>query len=160
MTRIHLRAVVPAPIDEVFAFFDDPDNTAEFNEHAESIKLVEVQADGRRTVDVVMKAGQKTWMQTVKQVVRERPTRLVTRGGSWTTDRNQFSLSIMTDRRFQADGDDTAIDVTIEYEMQHSLRRPVWAILGWLQRGAAQREFEYQLTLMVQRLASRGHLVT
>jgi len=154
MAGIHLHVFVPAPIDEVFAFFDDPDTTAEFNEHAESIKVVAVQADGRRTIDVVMKAGRKTWMQTVEQVVREPPTRLTTRGGSWTTDRNQLSLSMTTDRRFSPDGDGTVIDITIDYGLRQPLKHPIRAVLSWLQRGQAQREFEYQLSQVVQRLAS------
>lgn len=158
MTRIRLHAFVPAPIDEVFAFFDDPDNTAEFNEHAASVEVVDVQPDGRRTIDVVMKAGRKTWMQTIEQVVREPPTRLTTGGGSWTARRDQPSLSITTDRCFSTDGDGTVIDVTIDYRLQQPLRRPVWAVLGWLQRGQTQREFEYQLSRIVERLASRGQV--
>ena len=156
MTRIHLKAYVPAPIEEVFDFFDDPDNTLEFNQHAERFEVVEVQSDGRRTIDVVMKAGRKTWMQTFEEVVREPPTRLTTQGGTWTTQRDQLELSATTDRRFSVDGDGTRVDVTVDLRLQRPLQRPFWAVLGWLQRGAAQREFERQLSQVAQRLARRG----
>jgi hypothetical protein len=156
VARIHLNAYLPAPIDEVFDFFDDPDNTLEFNEHAERFDVVDVQPDGRRTIDVVMKAGRKTWMQTVEQVVREPPTRLTTRGGTWTTQRDQLMLSGTTDRRFSVEGDGTRIDVTLDFRLQRPLQRPFWVVLNWLQRGAAQREFEHQLTQAAQRLAGRG----
>lgn len=156
MTRIHLNAHLPAPIDEAFDFFDDPDNTFEFNEHAERVEVLVTQPDGRRTIDVAMKAGRKTWMATVEQVVREPPARLMTRGGTWTTDRDHLMLTVTTDRRFSVEGDGTRVDVTIESRLHRPLRRPFWAVLGWLQRGVAQREFEHQLSQAAQRLAGRG----
>jgi hypothetical protein len=64
-------------------------------------------------------------------------------------------MSLTTDRRFSVHGERTDIDVRIEYQTHHVLKRPLAAIHGWLQRGAVQRESEYQLTLMIQRLASR-----
>lgn len=111
-TRIsrHVRA----PIEDVFAFFDDLSYTLEFNPHAERIDVVHHKPDGRRTYDVVMRSDTNEWMQTVEQVLREPPTRLVTRGGSWTNDRRKWLLTIATDRRFSVDGDGTRIDITIE----------------------------------------------
>jgi carbon monoxide dehydrogenase subunit G len=156
VTRVHVNAYVHAPIEEVFDFFDDPDNTLEFNEHAERFEVVEVRPDGRRTIDVVMQAGRKRWMQTVEQVVRDPPTRLTTRGGTWTTQRDQLILKATTDRRFSVEGDGTRVDVAIDLRLQRPLQRPFWAVLGWLQRGAARRQFEHQMSLVAQRLAERG----
>lgn len=149
-TRIsrHVRAL----IEDVFAFFDDLSHTLEFNPHAERIDVVHHKPDGRRTYDVVMRTDTNEWMQTVEQVLREPPTRLVTRGGSWTNDRRKWLLTIATDRRFSVDGDGTRIDITIESRLDQPLRRPLQAIRNWLWRGAAQRGFEHQLALIAKRL--------
>ena len=155
MTRTHLSTYVPAPIDEVFDFFDDPDNTLEFSEHAENMTVVDVQGDGRRTTDVLMKAGRKTWMQTVEQVVRQRPTRLTTRGGTWTTDRERFLLAVTTDLRFSAAEGGTQIDLTSEFRLQRPWRHPFWALLNRLQQGATKRNLEYRMSLVTERIASR-----
>ena len=147
--------LVRAPLDDVFAFFDNPTNTLEFNPHAEGFETVDLQPDGRRTYDVVMRSEGKRWMQTVEQVVRYPPTRLVTRGGSWTTDRRRLLLTIITDRRFSIERDGTRLDITIELKQPRS--RPLQAVRNWLSRGAAQQEFEHQLGLMVERIeAQRG----
>jgi uncharacterized protein YndB with AHSA1/START domain len=149
-TRI--SRIIRAPIDEVFSFFDDPSSTREFNPHAERFEVVDQQPDGRRTYDVVMRSDTNEWMQTVEQVLRVPPTRLVTRGGSWTTDRHRWLLTITTDRRFAVEGDGTRVDVTIESRLDQPLRRPIQAVRNWLWRGAAQQEFEHQLALIAKRL--------
>ena len=150
-----LSRLIQAPIDEVFAFFDDPGSTLEFNPHAEQFEVVDQQPDGRRTYDVVMRSDAKEWMQTVEQVLREPPTRLVTRGGSWTSDRERWLLTITTDRRFSVEGDGTRVDVTIESKLDRPLRRPVQALRNWLWRGAASQEFEHQLALIAKRLETQ-----
>jgi hypothetical protein len=146
---------VRAPIDEVFSFFDDPHSTLEFNPHAERFEIVDQQPDGRRTYDVVMHSDTSEWMQTVEQVLREPPKRLITRGGSWTVDRDHWLLTITTDRRFSEEGDGTRIDVTIESRLDQPLRRPLQALRNWLWRGAAQQEFEHQLALIAKRLEAQ-----
>jgi uncharacterized protein YndB with AHSA1/START domain len=151
----HIRRIIRAPIDEVFSFFDDPSSTLEFNPHAERFEVVDQQPDGRRTYDVVMRSDTNEWMQTVEQVLRVPPTRLVTRGGSWTTDRHRWLLTITTDRRFAVEGDGTRVDVTIESRLDQPLRRPIQAVRNWLWRGAAQQEFEHQLALIAKRLEAR-----
>jgi uncharacterized protein YndB with AHSA1/START domain len=148
----HISRMIRAPIEEVFSFFDDPSSTIEFNPHAERFEVVDQQPDGRRTYDVVMHSDTNGWMQTVEQVLREPPTRLVTRGGSWTADRNRWLLTITTDRRFTAEGDGTRVEVTIETRLDQPLRRPVQAVRNWLWRGAAQQAFEHQLALIAKRL--------
>jgi len=146
---------VRAPIEEVFAFFDEPSNTLDFNPHADRLEGMDQQPDGRRTYDVVMRSDTKEWMQTVEQVVREPPTRLVTRGGSWTTDRQKWLLTITTDRRFSIEGEGTRVDVAIESRLDRPLRRPLEAVRNWLWRGAARREFEHQLALMAKRIEAQ-----
>lgn len=151
----HVSRFIRAPIDQVFAFFDDPADTLEFNPHAERFEVVDQQPDGRRTFDVVMRSDTTEWMQTVEQVLREPPTRLITRGGSWTKDRQAWLLAVTTDRRFSAEGDGTRVEVTIESRLDQPLRRPVQAVRNWLWRGAAQQEFEHQLALIAKRLEAQ-----
>jgi hypothetical protein len=152
---VTLNRVIRAPIDEVFAFFDDPAQTLEVNAHAVSLEVVELQPDGRRTYDVVMGAGVKRWMQTVEQVTRIPPTRLVTKGGSWTTDRRKWLLTITTDRRFTGEADGTRVEITIDYTLDRPLRRPLQAIRNWLYRGATRAEFERQLDFFAGRIEGR-----
>ena len=149
---VNLSKVIHATIEDVFRFFDDPDRTLEFNAHAVSLEIVDVQPDGRRTFDIVMRSDTKQWMQTVEQVVREQPTRLTTRGGSWTSNRRQWLLTVITDRRFSTEGDGTRVDIAIEFALDHPFRRPVQSIINWLQQGATRREFEHQLDLVASRI--------
>lgn len=153
---ISLSTVIHAPIEDVFAFFDDFRKTIDVNVHAVRLDVVDTQSDGRRTVDVLMRAGAKEWMQTIEQVVREPPTRLVTRGGTWTKDRRPWLLTVTTDRRFTAEAEGTRVDVTIENRLDDPLRRPQWAILNWLRQGATRREFEHQLRLIGARIEGAG----
>ncbi len=153
--RINLGAFVAAPIQDVFAFFDDPANTLEFNTHARRFEVVAVQPDGRRTIDFEMNSGAKTWMQTVEQEVREPPTKLVTRGGTWTSDRRTFLMTVTTDRSFSVEGDGTRLDVTVEFRLDQPWRRPFWTVLSWIQRGATQLELEHQLYYMTDLIAAR-----
>lgn len=149
---VNLSKVIHAPIDDVFGFFDDQAKTMEFNAHAVDLEVVDVQPDGRRTFDIVMRSDAMTWMQTVEQVVRERPTRLVTRGGSWTTDRRHWVLTFTADRRFTTEGDGTRVDVTFDIHLDHPFRRPLQAIRNWLYQGATRTELEHQLVLMARRI--------
>ena len=97
--RFEVSRSIRAPIDDVFAFFDEPGNALEFSPHAERVEVIDQRPDGRRTYDVVMRADSREWMQTIEQVLREPPTRLVTRGGSWESDRSNLGLRVTTDRR-------------------------------------------------------------
>ena len=145
---VNLSRLIRAPIGEVFAYFDNPANMVHVNEHAVHYEIVDVLPDGRRTYDVRMRAGAKEWVQTIEQVVREPHERLTTRGGSWTTDRRSWLLTVTTDRRFSTDGDGTRIDVIIDARLDRPYRRPVQAIQNWLHRGAARAEFEDQLAVI------------
>jgi hypothetical protein len=147
-----LSRFIRAPADEVFAFFDDPANTLAVNAHAVSFEVVDKQPDGRRTFEVVMRADTREWMQTTVQVVREPTSRLTTRGGTWTSDRKEWVLTVDTDRRFSIEDGGTRVDVTVETRLDHPLRRPLQAFRNWLHRDAARSEFEYQLDLIAARI--------
>jgi len=152
---INLSKLIRAPVEDVFAFFDDQVNTMEFNAHAVSLEVVDVQPDGRRTFDIVMRSDALEWMQTVEQTIRERPSRLVTRGGSWTTERGDWLLTVTTDRRFTAEGGGTRIEITIESRLDHPFLRPAQAIRNRLREGATRTEFEHQLEFMARRIEGR-----
>ena len=101
-----LSKFIRAPVDEVFAFFDDPWNTLQVNPHAVSYEVADTQPDGRRTIDIVMRAGTREWMQTMNRSSRESPTRVVTRGahgpptgtgGSWSFARTGVSRQSVTE---------------------------------------------------------------
>jgi hypothetical protein len=102
-----------------------------------------------------MRSDAAQWMQTVEQVLREPPTRLVTRGGSWTSDRRLWLLTVTTDRRFSADGETTRLDVLIETHLERPFRRPLHAIRSWLGRGSARREYRRQLAHVAERIETR-----
>ena len=153
--RFEVSRSIRAPIDEVFAYFDEPSSALEFSPHAEGVEAVSQRPDGRRTYDILMRADTKEWRQTIEQVLREPPTRLVTRGGSWTTDQSKWLLTVTTDRHFEAEGDGTRVEATIETQLDQPLRRPLQAVRNWLYRGAAQQEFEHQLALITKRIEAR-----
>jgi hypothetical protein len=152
LVTVSLSKLIHAPIEDVFGFFDDQAKTMEFNAHAVDLEVMDVQPDGRRTFDIVMSSDAMDWMQTVEQVVRERPTRLVTRGGSWTTDRRHWVLTFTVDRRFTTEAHGTRVDVTIDTHLDRPYLRPLQAIRNWLHQGATQTEFEHQLVFMARRI--------
>ena len=128
-----------SPIDLVFAFFDEPANTLESSPHSVRFEVTGTRPDGCRTYDVWMGAGERRWMQTGEQELREPPRRLVTRGWSWTDDRSKRILIISTDRRFSVDGDATRVDVEVDGRLEQPLRHPLQAVTNWLTGGYAAR---------------------
>jgi hypothetical protein len=153
--RFEVSRSIRAPIDEVFAYFDEPSSALEFSPHAERVEVVDQGPDGCRTYAVAMRADSREWTQTIEQVLREPPTRLVTRGGSWETDRSNWLLRVTTDRRLTAEGDGTCVESTIEMQLDRPYRRPMQVVRNWLYRGAAQQEFEHQLALIAKRIEAR-----
>ncbi len=149
---IELSQFIRAPIDDVFAFFDDPMKPLVFNAHAVRLEVVDEQPDGRRTFDVALRAGAGEWVQTIEQVVRQPPTRLMTLSGSWTGDRRGRLLTVTTDRRFSPEDDGARVDVTVETRLTHPLRHLLQVIRNWFGRDAARAEFEWQLQAIASRI--------
>jgi len=152
-----LKVFVPAPIDEVFDFLDEPANMLGLGghaaEHAAGIEVVDADPDGRRTFDLRMRAGRREWTQTVRQVIRERPTRLVTEGWTWLDDRNDPYLAVTNDRRLRVEDGATRVDVNIRYELRR--RSLIGSALNWLQRGHVRTELEHTLHFLAEHFASR-----
>ena len=155
--RFNFGVFVPAPIDDVFDFLDEPSNTVALgghaSEHVQGITEVAVDEDGRRTFDFKMHAGPRSWTQTVQQVVRDRPTRLVTRGYTWTKSRDDPYLRVTTDRKLTSEEDGTRLVMAIDYDVQ----RLRWfaLVLNWMQRGHVRLELEHQLHFLAEHFASR-----
>jgi uncharacterized protein YndB with AHSA1/START domain len=153
---LRFETLLPALIEDVFDFLDDPAGTLRLNEHASEhavgVDVIASQPDGRRTVDITMRAGDKTWTQTVEQVLRDRPTRLVSRSWTWTDDRANPTLSIITDRRLSPETDGTRLNMTIHYELASGSL--VQRARLRLQQGAARLEIEHQLHFLAEHFAS------
>jgi uncharacterized protein YndB with AHSA1/START domain len=147
---IELSRLIRAPIDEVFAFFDDPANTMRFNEHFMRYEVIDEQPDGRRVFDLFLGAGERRWVQTIGQVLREPPTRLVTRSGTWESAGDPWALTLVTDRRFSKHVDGTRLDMAVSYRLTEPWRHPVKVAQNWFQRGAVRLEYERQLDAMVR----------
>jgi uncharacterized protein YndB with AHSA1/START domain len=150
--RFEVGRSIAAPIENVFAFFDDPHNTIAYSPHARRVKVIETRADGCRTYDVWMQGHDKAWMQTVEQVLREPPRRLVNRSWSWSDDRSKRVLSITSDRQFSEDVGNTFARVWIDVSLVQPLRRPFDAARNLIFRGATQLEFEHQLDVIGKRI--------
>jgi hypothetical protein len=149
---IELTRFVLASVEEVFAFFDDPANTLTFSDHAVGFHIVEAHPDGRRTFDVAMRAGRNDWTQTIEQVIREPPARLTTRSGSWNTDRGDWLITAITDRRFSTEDEGTRVDVTIEMQVHNPFRRLVYSTSNWLRRDIERRHLERQFDSIAIRI--------
>jgi GNAT superfamily N-acetyltransferase len=110
------------------------------SEHTVGIEVVAAQPDGRKTVDIRMATNGSAWVQTIEQVLRERPSRLVSRSWTWTERRDAPVLSQLSDRRLSVEADGTRLAITVEYKpaKASALQRARLA----LQRGAAQLELE------------------
>jgi uncharacterized protein YndB with AHSA1/START domain len=152
----HLGVFVPAPIEEVFDFLDDPTNMLGLGghaaEHAAGLEVVETKPDGRRTFDLRMRAGQREWVQTIRQTVRERPHRLVTEGWTWVADRADPYLLVTNDRRLTVRDGATRVDASVTYELRK--RSLQLRALNWLQRGQIRIELEHQLHYLAEHFVS------
>ncbi|HEX9549852.1 MAG TPA: SRPBCC family protein [Candidatus Limnocylindrales bacterium] len=156
--RFEVSADIPAPVEEVFDFPGDQANALKLNEraadHVVGFDIVDTAPDGRRTVDVRMQAGKRAWIQTIEQVVRERPSRLVTRGWTWTERRDEPLMVVMNDRRLAEAASATRLTITADYELR---KAPLTArIMARLQRGATRLELVNGLHLLIDHFASRG----
>jgi len=134
--------LIPAPVDDVFAFFDDLDNVLEFNPLAERITSIERLPDGRLRCDVQMRAGNgQEFTVRYEQTERQPPIRIVTKahGPSWTA---------VNERRFVQEGSGTRLTVrtTVQYR-----RRFLGTLVAWLRGDLTRTQLELDAVLMAQR---------
>jgi uncharacterized protein YndB with AHSA1/START domain len=158
--RARLVMFIAAPIEDVFAFFDDPRNSIQFVDHAKSDverwEVTEVRPDGRRVFDARMRAGVRTWVQTIDQEVREPPTRLATRSWTWAKDRNDRLQTMTTDRTFHEQNGGTRLDVGVDFRIDNPWRHPLGVVMNrlWRQRAAAI-QLEHSLHFIAEHLEAR-----
>ena len=158
--RAEFGVFVAVPIEEAFAFFDDPVRTLEFQEqakaHFQRADVIEVQPDGRRTIDLFMRAGTRQWVQTIVQEVRQPPTRQVGRSYTWTNDRSRHLSSLSTDRRFATEPGGTRINLVVEFNVERQRLRPVALLLNQLWGNRAfQVQQEHALHFIAEYLEER-----
>jgi carbon monoxide dehydrogenase subunit G len=137
---------MPAPIEAVFEFFDDPDNVLEFNSGAERIEHLERTPDGRYVADIAMRGRRgHPYVIRSEQLVREPPHRMTIRAsGSGLTSEQR--------REFRSDrtGTEVTLAVTLTYD-----RAVLGRFLEIVQRGQVRVELEAILQEIAERLANR-----
>jgi uncharacterized protein YndB with AHSA1/START domain len=151
---------IAAPIDEVFAFFDDPVRLLQFQEHAKDhfqrAEVVEVRPDGRRMWDLHMKAGPRTWVQTIDQTVRQEPIRQSAESWTWTTRREERWLTMTSDRHFSSEGGRTKLELTTASRLDNPWRHPLAFLLNAVWGDSAGKlELEHTLHLAIEHLERR-----
>lgn len=127
MARIRSRAWVDAPIDEVFAFFDDPANLARLMPPPVRIRLVRVEPAPPRPGSVFefrygLGPFQRSW--TVRLVERQEPVRFVDETLAGPVARFDHSHSFTPARR------GTWIHDEIDYRIGPEGR--IGAVVDWL----------------------------
>jgi uncharacterized protein YndB with AHSA1/START domain len=158
--KTRLSVTIKAPIDDVFAFFDDPSNLLQFQEHAKGhfqrVEVVEVRPDGRRMWDVHMKAGPRTWVQTIDQTLREERVRQFAESWTWTKRRDQRWLTVTTDRHFSRAGEGTKLEMTTVYRLENPWRHPLAFLVNAVWGNSAGKlELEHALHYAIEHLERR-----
>jgi len=142
------------------AFFDDPLQALEFQERPRSLlqraEIVEVLPDGRRTIDLHMRDGRTTWVQTLVQDVREPPSRQVGHSYTWTKARDQVVSRMSSERRFVAEAGGTRVDSIVEFHVERQPRRSLALLVNWVWGNRAfQIEQEHALHFIAEHLEAR-----
>ena len=110
-SRVRARVDIAAPVDEVFAFFDDLDNAAVLVPSLAEITVVEPLTAGGRRVEYTTRdrAGRLREASSEHQVY-DPPSRTVTRN-------IQSGVVTTMIREFQPVGDRTRVTATVEWEI-------------------------------------------
>ena len=154
--RVEVSADIPATVEAVFDFLADPANALKLSEHAADhavgLEMGDATPDGRRTFDIRMRAGDRAWVQTIQQLVRERPSRLVTRGWTWTDSRDDPVMEVTTDRRLAPTPSGTRIEMAVDYQVRKASL--VDRVRFRLQREAARLEIVNGVHLLIDHFQS------
>ena len=111
MSRVRARVDIAAPVDEVFAFFDDLAHAAVLVPQLAAIRHVEPRPDGGRAVDYATR-GRDGALRTARSehVVYEPPRRTVTRNV-------QAGVTTTMTREFVPTGAGTRVEARLEWEV-------------------------------------------
>ena len=146
MIKVRTSVWVPASPEEVFAFFDDPDNLLEFMPAAQRITRFERLADGRLSYAVTMLgANRMEFSVEVEQVERNPPNHITTR--------SQASGFTSTNARdFVPEDDGTRVTSQFAAQIHRRFLRPLMELL---QRNRTRLEGEAVMHAVVERFAAR-----
>lgn len=146
--RHRVGVFISAPIEVVFAFYDDPANVARLRDDPELVRsdVREVRPDGSRTFDLTFRDAHSQWVQTYIQDVREAPYRHVIRAWTWTADRAKPIAAQRTERRLVAVGLGTRVELDAEMHYPDPWRHLPEVVSAWLWGYAAARsDLEHSL---------------
>ena len=128
MTGVRARVRIDAPVEEVFAFFDDLDNAPLLNSQLLAISSTEPLENGGRRVEYSTAARSgKPVTATSEHVEYDAPRRTVTRT-------EQSGVTTVSTREFEAIDDGTRVVASIEWTapvkhfgriVEFPLRRPL-----------------------------------
>jgi carbon monoxide dehydrogenase subunit G len=146
MIKVRTSVWVPAPPEEVFAFFDDPDNMLEFTPAAQRISRFERLVDGRLSYAVTMLGsnGMEFGVE-VEQVERNPPKQLTTRShASGFTSTNA--------RDFVPENGGTRVTSLFAAQIHRGFLSPLMELL---QRDRTRLEADAIMHAVVARFAAR-----
>ena len=111
MSRVRARVDIAAPVDEVFAFFDDLAHAAVLVPQLAAIRHVEPRPDGGRAVDYATR-GRDGALQFARSehVVYEPPRRTVTKSV-------QSGVETIATREFTPTATGTRVDATVAWSV-------------------------------------------
>ena len=146
MIKVRTSAWVPGTPEDVFSFFDDPDNMLEFTPGAQRISRLERAPDGRLTYTVAMLSSRgNDFPVEVEQLVRNPPKHLTTR--------SQASGFTATNARdFEPEKGGTRVTSVYAAQIHRRLFGP---LLEFLQKDRTRLEADAIMHAVVQRFAAR-----
>jgi len=146
MIKVRTSAWVPGTPEEVFAFFDDPDNMLEFTLGAQRIIRMERAPDGRLRYAVAMLSDYgKEFPVEVEQLVRNPPRHLTTRS-------HTSGFTATNARDFEPENGGTRVTSLFAGQIHRRFLRP---LMEFLQRDRTRLEAEAIMQAVVERFAAR-----
>jgi carbon monoxide dehydrogenase subunit G len=146
MIKVRTSAWVPGTPEDVFSFFDDPDNMLEFTPGAQRISRMERAPDGRLTYTVAMLSSRgKEFPVEVEQLVRNPPRHLTTRSQT-----SGFTATHARD--FAPENGGTRVTSVFAAQIHRQFLGP---LLELLQRDRTRLEADAIMQAVVQRFAGR-----
>jgi uncharacterized protein YndB with AHSA1/START domain len=146
MFPISASAWIPAPVEDVFAFFDDPDSILEFFPGDPRIKVFGRSPDGRLSYELTCTGRKgKEFRMTGRQLIREPPSRIVTESVG-------PRFKGISERTLSPQGEGTRVTITARTRFHLGMFGP---IVELLQREHIRLEVNAVLQAVALRFAER-----
>ena len=146
MIKVRTSAWVPGKAEDVFSFFDDPDNSLEFTLGAQRISRMERAPDGRLAYTVAMLSSRgKEFPVEVEQLVRIPPKHLTTRSRT-------PGFTAIHARDFEPENGGTRVTSVFTAQTHRGFFGP---LLELLQRDRTRLEADAVMQAVVERFAAR-----